>query len=93
MEQTVALIEVKGCIASIEAVDTIVKSANVQLVGHKQLENGFLMVFTGERKTLLAALEVGVRQAQKFGTVLAHRVIPLPDEQTQKFIERLIGQT
>ena len=92
MNQTIALIEIQGYIASIETVDAMVKSASVQLIGYKQLGNEFVLAFTGERKTILAALELGIRQARNFGTVLGHHVINMPDNQTQQFIESLMDQ-
>jgi microcompartment protein CcmL/EutN len=92
MEHTLALLEIEGGIATVEAVDSIVKSAPIQFLGHKHVGNGTLLVFTGDRKTVLAAVEVGIRKAQLYGTVIASRVIALPHNQTSRFVEQLLNE-
>jgi len=73
------LIETRGLVGSIEAADTMVKAANVQLVGYEQVGGGYVTVMVrGDVGAVKAATDVGAEAAARVGEVVSVHVIPRP---------------
>ena len=78
------MIETKGYVAAVEAVDAMAKSANVALIGLEKAGGGYVSVFIrGEVGAVKAALDSGTAAAKKVGEVVSVHVIPRPHADTE----------
>ena len=79
-QQAIGMIETRGLIALVEAVDSMLKSANVELVGPMtQVGNAMVTaVVTGDVAAVKAATEAGKSAAQSLGEVVSVSVIARP---------------
>src|SRR4030043_984293 len=83
------MIETKGLVGAIEAVDAMVKAANVTLVGVEKIGGGYVSVFVrGEVGAVKAALDAGTAAAKRGGEVVSIHVIPRPPQETETLIPR-----
>jgi ethanolamine utilization protein EutM len=81
------MVETKGLVGAIEAVDAMVKAANVTLVGVEKIGGGYVSVFVrGEVGAVKAALDAGTAAAKKVGEVVSIHIIPRPHEETETLI-------
>jgi len=81
------MIETKGLVGAIEAVDAMAKSANVTLVGTEKIGGGYVSVFVrGEVGAVKAAVDAGTAAAKKVGEVVSVHVIPRPHADTETMI-------
>lgn len=79
MAEALGMIETKSYAALIEAADAMVKAARVELVSYEKTGGGFVTaVVRGDVAAVKAAVEAGVRNAEKVGEVVAVHVIPRP---------------
>jgi ethanolamine utilization protein EutM len=73
------MIETKGLVAMIEAADTMVKTADVRLVGYEKIDAAHVIaIVRGEVAAVKAAVEAGARNAARVGEVVSTHVIPRP---------------
>ena len=88
--QAVGMIETRGWIAMIEAADAMAKTAAVDLERWANVDAGMVtIVARGDVAAVQAAVEAGVRAAQKLGTVVTSHVIPMPYAPVE---ERILGR-
>jgi len=79
------MIETKGFAAMVEAADTMVKAAKVDVVGYEKLGGGYVtVVVRGDVAACRAAVDAGVRSAEKVGEVVSTHVIPRPHASVDK---------
>ncbi len=79
MTDALGMIECRGFAAMVEASDAMVKAARVELVGYEKTGGGYVTaVVRGDVAAVKAAVEAGVRGAEKVGEVVAVHVIPRP---------------
>ena len=79
MADALGMIETRGFAASVEAADAMVKAAKVDLVGYEKIGGGYVTVLVrGDVAAVKAAIEAGVRGAEKVGEVVATHVIARP---------------
>jgi microcompartment protein CcmL/EutN len=79
MADALGMIETRGFAASVEAADAMVKAAKVDLVGYEKIGGGYVTVLVrGDVAAVKAAVEAGVRGAEKVGEVVATHVIARP---------------
>ena len=79
MADALGMIECKGFAAMVEAADAMVKAAKVELVGYEKTGGGYVTaIVRGDVAAVKAAVEAGVRGAEKVGEVVAVHVIPRP---------------
>ena len=79
MAEALGMIECRGFAAMVEASDAMVKAARVELVGYEKTGGGFVTaVVRGDVAAVKAAIEAGVRGAEKVGEIVAVHVIPRP---------------
>jgi microcompartment protein CcmL/EutN len=73
------MIECRGFAAMVEASDAMVKAAKVELVGYEKTGGGYVTaVVRGDVAAVKAAVEAGVRGAEKVGEVVSTHVIARP---------------
>ena len=79
MAEALGMIETKGFAAMVEASDAMVKAAKVELVAYEKIGGGYCTaVVRGDVAAVKAAVEAGVRGAEKVGEVVSVHVIPRP---------------
>jgi microcompartment protein CcmL/EutN len=77
--EALGMIECRGFAAMVEASDAMVKAARVELVGYEKTGGGYVTaIVRGDVAAVKAAIEAGVRGAEKIGEVVAVHVIPRP---------------
>jgi ethanolamine utilization protein EutM len=73
------MIETRGFAAMVDAADAMVKAAKVDLVGYEKIGGGYVTaIVRGDVAACRAAVEAGVRSAEKVGEVVSTHVIPRP---------------
>lgn len=76
------MIETKGFVCMLEAVDTMLKAANVTMVGWDKVGSGMVTSFiVGDVGAVKAAIDAGAQAASKLGEVVSVEVIPRPHEE------------
>jgi len=79
MTEALGMIECRSYAAMVEASDAMVKAARVELVAYEKTGGGFVTaIVRGDVAAVKAAVEAGVRGAEKVGDVVAVHVIPRP---------------
>jgi ethanolamine utilization protein EutM len=85
MAEALGMIETKGFAAMVEASDAMVKAAKVELVGYEKIGGGYVTaIVRGDVAAVKAAVEAGVRGAEKVGEVVSVHVIPRPHENVDR---------
>ncbi|MDH2999101.1 ethanolamine utilization protein EutM [Pasteurellaceae bacterium LFhippo2] len=86
-QEALGMVETKGLVAAIEAADTMVKSANVNLVGYEKIGSGLVTVMVrGDVGAVKAATDAGSAAASKVGEVISIHVIPRPHTEVEKIL-------
>lgn len=84
------LIETKGLVSAIEAADSMVKAANVNLIGYEKIGSGLVTVMVrGDVGAVKAATDAGVASAKRVGEVISVHVIPRPHLDVEKILPKL----
>lgn len=79
MAEALGMIECRGFAAMVEASDAMVKAAKVELVSYEKTGGGYVTaVVRGDVAAVKAAIEAGVRGAEKVGEVVSTHVIARP---------------
>ena len=91
MNSALGMIETKGMVGAIEALDAMVKAANVTVVGKVLVGGGLVSVFVrGDVGAVKAATDAGAEAAQRVGELLAVHVIPRPHDDVEKILPQSI---
>lgn len=91
MGMALGLIETKGLVASVEAADAMVKSANVELSGKVQVGGGLITIMIrGDVGAVKAALEAGAAAASRVGELISVHVIPRPHVELERMLFTVI---
>ena len=81
MQQALGIIETHGFATAMEAADSAVKAANVQLGEWLKVGGGRVnVILRGDVAAVKAAVEAGAASAAQIGKVLGQSVIPRPSE-------------
>ena len=81
MADALGMIETRGFAAMVEAADAMVKAARVELVGYEKTGGGYVTALVrGDVAAVKAAIDAGVRAAEKVGEVVSTHVIARPHE-------------
>ena len=77
----VGLIETQGFIAVFEAIDTALKTANVEVLAREKLGGGYItVVIKGDVAAVRAAIDAGKAKVEGLGKLIAAHVIPSPSQ-------------
>lgn len=80
--EALGMIETKGLVCMIEAVDAMLKSANVQMIGWDKVGSGLVTSFiSGDVAAVKAGIDAGAAAASKLGEVVSVQVIARPHEE------------
>ena len=81
------MVETKGLVASIEAADAMIKTANVKLYGQEESGGGYVTVYIrGEIGAVRAAVDAGAAAAKASGDLVAVHVIAQPHKNVEKLL-------
>lgn len=90
---SIGLIESKGLVALFEAADYLLKNSPVEILGIKNLENGYLTLgVSGEKDYVTVAIESAVIAAKKVGEIYASSVIENPTENLLQLIKEIFNK-
>ena len=79
MAEALGMIETRSFPAVVEAADAMVKAAKVELVSYEKTAGGYVTaIVRGDVAAVKAAVDAGVRTAERIGEVTASHVIARP---------------
>ena len=80
-QDALGMIETRGFAGIVEASDAMVKAAQVELIGTEKIGGGYITaIVRGDVAAVKAAVDAGVRAAEKVGEIVSTHVIPRPHE-------------
>lgn len=83
--KALGMIETRGFTAMVEASDAMVKAAKVELIGYEKIGGGFVTaIVRGDVASVRAAVDAGIKAAEKVGELVSSHVIPRPHENLDK---------
>ncbi|HYO80218.1 MAG TPA: BMC domain-containing protein [Bryobacteraceae bacterium] len=89
MTQALGMVETKGLVALFEAVDAMLKSANVSFIRWEPVGSGLVTAFVeGDVAAVKAATDSGAEAAARVGDVVAVQVIPRPHDDLTIFLQK-----
>ena len=85
--EALGMVETRGLIGAVEAADTMVKAANVKLIGKEQVGGGFVTVMVrGDVGAVQAATDAGAEAAKTVGELVSVHVIPRPHSDVESIL-------
>lgn len=89
-QDALGMVETKGLVGSIEAADSMVKAANVSLIGKEFVGGGIVTVMVrGDVGAVKAATDAGAAAAERVGELLSVHVIPRPHAEVEQILPTL----
>ena len=89
MKEALGMVETRGLIGAIEAADSMVKAANVHLIGKQQIGSGLVTVMVrGDVGAVKAAVDAGAAAAKRVG----EHVIPRPHSDVEFILPSIEAQ-
>jgi len=80
--EALGIIETKGLVSLMEAADSAMKAANVQMAGWEKIGSGMATLFlVGDVAAVKAGIDAGAAAASKVGQVMGVQVIARPHEE------------
>lgn len=90
MNGALGMIETKGAIGAIEALDAMVKAANVSVVGKVHVGGSLVTVFVrGDVGAVKASTDAGAEAAQRVGELVSVHVIARPHSEIEKLLPKM----
>lgn len=88
ISEALGMIETKGFVSLVEAVDAMMKAANVQFLGWDNVGSGLVSAFvTGDVAAVKAATDAGAAAAGRIGEVVSVQVIARPHGDLHKVLK------
>jgi len=88
--EALGMVETTGLVGAVEAADTMVKAANVVLVGKEYIGAGFVTVMVrGDVGAVKAATDAGAAAARRVGELVSVHVIPRPHSEVEKVLPKI----
>ena len=86
--KALGMIETIGLVGAIEAADTALKTAEVEIVNRHIVKGGIVTVeLSGDVGAIKVAVEAGAEATKRLGVFVSSHVIARPDEMVSKMIE------
>ncbi len=93
MRKAIGSVETKGLVAAMQAADTMVKAANVNIVDMDIVGSALVAVIvSGEVAAVNAAVEAATDVAGQLGEIIATNVIARPNEEVDKMLDVILGE-
>ncbi len=81
------MIETRGLVASIEAIDAMLKAARVTYSGSRRVGSAYVAAFVeGDVAACKAAVDAGAAAAGRIGEVISVHVIPRPHKDLTRIL-------
>lgn len=94
VNEALGMIETKGFVALIEAVDAMMKAANVKFLGWDKVGSGLVSAFvSGDVAAVKAATDAGAAAAGRIGQVMSVQVIARPHDDLQRVLKVSTGSS
>ena len=88
ISEALGMIETKGFVSLVEAVDAMMKAANVQFLGWDKVGSGLVSAFvSGDVAAVKAATDAGAAAAGRVGEVVSVQVIARPHGDLHKVLK------
>lgn len=88
-EEAIGMIETRGLVALIEAIDAMLKAAKVSYGGLRKVGSGYISAFvSGDVAACKAAVDAGAAAAARIGEVISVHVIPRPHTDVDKILPK-----
>jgi len=88
-QESLGMIETRGLVGAIEAADSMVKAANVVLIGYEKIGSGLVTVMVrGDVGAVKAATDAGAAAAKRVGEVVSVHVIPRPHSDVERILPK-----
>ena len=92
VQAALGLVETRGLVPAIEAADTMMKAANVSVVGVEYAGGGYVtVVIQGDVGAVKAATDAGADSARRVGEVVGVHVIPRPSSEVREMLSGGLG--
>jgi len=89
MEEALGMIETRGLVALIEAIDAMLKAAKVGYIGMQKVGTGYVSALVqGDVAACKAAVDAGAAAAARVGEVVSVHVIPRPHGDVSKVLPK-----
>lgn len=89
--KALGMIETRGLVVAIEAADSMAKSAEVEILGLKEIGGGLVSVYVqGEVGAVKAAVDAGAASAKNVGELVSVHIISRPTDDTVKILGNLL---
>ncbi|MDD6153997.1 MAG: BMC domain-containing protein [Eubacteriales bacterium] len=86
--KALGMIEVRGELGAVEALDASIKAANVSLVNMIKVGGGLVSIFVeGDTGAVKAAIDAGAAAAERVCELMSINVIPRPAEDVRKIVD------
>jgi len=87
MEKALGMIETRGLVGAIAAVDNMSKSASVEIFGSREIGSGLVSVFVrGDVGAVKAAIDSASSAVKKVGEIHSIYIIAKPSEEALEMI-------
>lgn len=87
VNRSIGIIEVVGMTVAVAIVDTMTKSAFVEVYSIKHIGSGIVtIIIQGDLASVQVAIEIGKETAANFGELISFTVIPRPYEGLEKML-------
>ncbi|RXT05770.1 BMC domain-containing protein [Ammoniphilus sp. CFH 90114] len=86
--EAIGMVEMRGLVPAIEALDAMTKAANVRLIDLKVVGSGLVcVIITGDVSAVKAAVDIGKTvHTRTGGELIAENVIPRPHPELEKML-------
>ncbi len=92
-DRAMGMLETRGFAGAVAALDTMLKSADVELLAKEKIgQTRVAVLIRGNVSAVTASLAAGATQAKRVGTLASAHVIPHPDPVIQALFPRTKGQ-
>ena len=92
--EALGMIETRGFVALVEATDSMLKAANVKMMGWEKVGSGLVTAFVvGDVAAVKAATDAGASAASKVGEVVSVQVIPRPHDELESVLPKPAGKS
>jgi len=84
-QRAIGMIETRGLIGAVEALDVALKAADVKYVKQDKVGSGMVSISVeGDVAAVKAAVDAGAEAARRVGEVISVHVIPRPESGVEK---------
>ena len=85
--KALGMIETRGLVPAIEAIDAMVKAASVEVLATREIGGGLVSVYVqGDVGAVKAAIDAGATGAKKVGELVSAHIITRPSDETVKLL-------